>query len=85
MGTWPNRGASGGPCGGWKRENPKPQAVHLTIEPTRFDSSQQASSKPGAVQASRLASRTVAHLTPAARSGQNSQLACSTDYDCDGK
>ena len=50
MSTWPNRGASGGPCGGWKRENQKPQAVHLTARPTRSDSSQQASSKPGAVQ-----------------------------------
>jgi hypothetical protein len=45
MSTWPNRGASGGPCGGleeWKSE-PK------TVRPTRSDSSQQASSKPGAV------------------------------------
>jgi hypothetical protein len=50
MSTWPNRGASGGPCGGWKRENPKTQAANLTVRPTQSDSSQQASSKPGAVQ-----------------------------------
>ena len=49
MSTWPNRGASGGPCGGWKRENPKTQATNLTVRPTGSDSSQQASSKPGAV------------------------------------
>lgn len=51
MGTWPNRGASGGPCGGLEeRENPNAQAANLTIRPTGSDSSQQASSKPGAVQ-----------------------------------
>jgi hypothetical protein len=50
MSTWPNRGASGGPCGGRKRENPKTQTANLTVRPTRSDSSQQASSKPGAVQ-----------------------------------
>ena len=47
MSTWPNRGTSGGPCGGLivrKSEQPKP------VRPRRSDSSQQASSKPGAVQ-----------------------------------
>ena len=53
MRTWPNRGASGGPCGGLKeRENPNSQTATLTIRPARSDSSQQASSKPGAVQRS---------------------------------
>jgi hypothetical protein len=51
MSTWLNRGASGGPCGGGsKRENPNTKATNLTIRPTGSDSSQQASSKPGAVQ-----------------------------------
>ena len=50
MNTWPNRGASGGPCGGWKRDNPKTQTANLTLRPTGSDSSQQASSKPGAIQ-----------------------------------
>jgi hypothetical protein len=56
MSTWPNRGASGGPCGGRKRENPKTQTANLTVRPTRSDSSQQASSKPGAVQSAYRAS-----------------------------
>jgi hypothetical protein len=46
MSTWPNRGASGGPCGGCQRERPNPN----TFRPSRPDSSQLASSKPGAVQ-----------------------------------
>jgi hypothetical protein len=46
MSTWPNRGASGGPCGGLEERKSEPN----TVKPTRFDSSQQASSKPGAVQ-----------------------------------
>ena len=65
MSTWPNRGASGGPCGGLierKSEQPKP------VRPRRSDSSQQASSKPGAVHSpSSLASFIVslASYTPA--------------------
>ena len=52
MSTWPNRGgASGGPCGGLIAENPDSQTAILTIRPARSDSSQQASSKAGAVQA----------------------------------
>ena len=51
MNTWPNRGASGGPCGGLEeRENPKTQTPNLSIRSTRSDSSQQASAKPGVVQ-----------------------------------
>ena len=46
MSTWPNQGASGGPCGGLEERKSEPQ----TVRPTRSDSSQQASSKPGAVQ-----------------------------------
>ena len=46
MSTWPNRGASGGPCGGLEERKTEANAVR----PTRSDSSQQASSKPGAVQ-----------------------------------
>ena len=46
MSTWPNRGASGGPCGGLEERKSEPK----TVRPTRSDSSQQASSKPGAVQ-----------------------------------
>ena len=46
MSTWPNRGASGGPCGGLEERKTEPN----TVRPTRSDSSQQASSKPGAVQ-----------------------------------
>ena len=50
MGTWPNRRASGGPFGELEeRENPNTQAANLTIRPIRSASSQQASSKPGAV------------------------------------
>jgi len=50
MNTWPNRGASGGPCGGLEeRENPKTQTPNLSIRSTRSDSSQQASAKPGVV------------------------------------
>ena len=49
MSTWPNRGASGGPCGGLIEENPDSQTAILTIRPARPDSSQQASSKAGAV------------------------------------
>jgi hypothetical protein len=47
MSTWPNRGgASGGPCGGLEERKTEANAVR----PTRSDSSQQASSRPGAVQ-----------------------------------
>ena len=46
MSTWPNRGASGGPCGGLEERKSEPK----TVRPIRSDSSQQASSKPGAVQ-----------------------------------
>jgi hypothetical protein len=47
MNTWPNRGgASGGPCGGLEERKSEPK----TVRPTRSDSSQQASSNPGAVQ-----------------------------------
>jgi hypothetical protein len=50
MSPWPNRGASGGPCGGAKkRDNFNTQATHLTLRPTRSDSSQPASAKPGVV------------------------------------
>lgn len=50
MNTWPNRGApAAAPAGGSKTENPKTQAVNLIVRPTGSDSSQQASSKPGAV------------------------------------
>lgn len=45
MSTWPNRGASGGPCGGPEERKSEPN----TVRPTRSDSSQQASSKAGAV------------------------------------
>lgn len=56
MGTWPNRGGPpAAPAGGCKRENPKPQAVPLTVRPARSDSSQQASLKPGPVQFSATA------------------------------
>ena len=47
MNTWPNRGASGGPCGGLE-DNEAEQSRE--VSPSRSDSSQQASSKPGAVQ-----------------------------------
>ena len=47
MSTWPNRGGPpAAPAGGWKREDLNPK----TVRPRRSDSSQQASSKPGAVQ-----------------------------------
>ena len=46
MSTWPNRGASGGPCGGLE-DNDAEQSRE--VSPSRSDSSQQASSKPGAV------------------------------------
>ena len=46
MNTWPNRGASGGPCGGLE-DNEAEQSRE--VSPSRSDSSQQASSKPGAV------------------------------------
>jgi hypothetical protein len=46
MSTWPNRGASGGPCGGLVERKTEPN----TVRPSRSDSGQQASSKPGAVQ-----------------------------------
>ena len=46
MSTWPNRGASGGPCGGLNEGNPKHQRA---VRSRRSDSSQQASSKAGAV------------------------------------
>ena len=47
MSTWPNRGASGGPCGGWNNESSNSPRE---VRPCRSDSSQQASSKAGAVQ-----------------------------------
>ena len=47
MNTWPNRGASGGPCGGLADNEIKQSRE---VSPSRSDSSQQASSKPGAVQ-----------------------------------
>ena len=50
MSTWPNRGASGGPCGGLEERESKTPTANLTIRPSGSDSSQQASSKPGAVQ-----------------------------------
>ena len=50
MSTWPNRGASGGPCGGLEERKTEANAVR----PTRSDSSQQASSKPGAVHRASL-------------------------------
>jgi hypothetical protein len=46
MSTWPNRGASGGPCGGLEEKKIEPK----TVRPRRSDSSQLASSKLGAVQ-----------------------------------
>ena len=49
MSTWPNRGASGGPCGGLKERESRNQATNLSVRPIGSDSSQQASSKPGAV------------------------------------
>ena len=50
MNTWPNRGGLRRPLRGLEeRENPKTQAANLTIRSTRSDSSQQASSIPGAV------------------------------------
>ena len=51
MNTWPNRGASGGPCGGLV-DNETEQSRE--VRSSKSDSSQQASSKPGAVQASWL-------------------------------
>ena len=57
MNTWPNRGASGGPCGGLE-DNEIEQSIE--VRPRRSDSSQQASSKPGAVH-------TVKRLTIAKR------------------
>ena len=51
MNTWPNRGASGGPCGGLDDNEIKQTRE---VRPRRPDSSQQASSKPGAVQESIL-------------------------------
>ena len=47
MNTWPNRGASGGPRGGLADNEIKQSRE---VSPSRSDSSQQASSKPGAVQ-----------------------------------
>ena len=47
MNTWPNRGASGGPCGGLDDNEIKQSRE---VRPSRSDSSQQASSKLGAVQ-----------------------------------
>ena len=47
MTTWPNRGASGGPCGGLE-DNEIKQSIE--VRPRRSDSSQQASSIPGAIQ-----------------------------------
>ena len=47
MNTWPNRGASGGPCGG-RVDNETEQSRE--VRSSKSDSSQQASSKPGAVQ-----------------------------------
>ena len=52
MSTWPNRGASGGPCGGLEERKTEANAVR----PTRSDSSQQASSKPGAVHSESVTS-----------------------------
>jgi len=45
MSTSPNRGASGGPCGGLEERKTEPN----TVRPSRSDSSKSASSKPGAV------------------------------------
>jgi hypothetical protein len=50
MSTWPNRGASGGPCGGLNEGESKPPTPHTWVRSLRSDSSQQASSKAGAVQ-----------------------------------
>ena len=50
MRTWPNRGGLRRPLRGARRERIKTQAANLTVRPTGSDSSQQASSKPGAVQ-----------------------------------
>ena len=47
MNTWPNRGAPGGPCGGLRDHQIKHSKE---VRSRRSDSSQQASSKPGAVQ-----------------------------------
>ena len=43
-------GASGGPCGGLEERESQNPSTNLTVRPTGSDSSQQASSKPGAVQ-----------------------------------
>ena len=51
MCTWPNRGASGGPCGGLEERESQNPRTNLTVRPTGSDSSQQASAKPGAVHA----------------------------------
>ncbi len=46
MSTWPNKGgAPAAPAGGLEERKSEPK----TVKPTRPDSSQQASSKPGAV------------------------------------
>ena len=52
MSTWPSWGASGGPGGGGEDRKSEPN----TVRPTRSDSSQQASLKPGAVQTRPLGS-----------------------------
>ena len=46
MSTWPNWGASGGPCGGWMNK----VRIVKPVRPPRSDSSQQASTKAGVVQ-----------------------------------
>ena len=46
----PTGGPPAAPAGGLEERESKPQAVHLTVRPTRSDSSQQASLKPGPVQ-----------------------------------
>ena len=48
MSTWPNRGCLRRPLrGGWNNES---RTARREVKPSRSDSSQQASSKPGAIQ-----------------------------------
>ena len=50
MSIWPNWEASGGPCVGLDEGESQNPSSNLIVRPTGSDSSQQASSKPGAVQ-----------------------------------
>jgi len=74
MSTWPNRGASGGPCGGLEERKSEPK----TVRPTRLDSSQQASSKPGAVHTPSSRVKAASCATLAAGPDNSTSPFCST-------